>query len=147
MQETATKIVEKTAEIDPTIFIQLIIIAFAIGIIFLLIWGYLKYIKPLFMEYEEIRKTKETEPCIKECVYKNEFKKQTEEMSKINGMICKSVDVFSDVKTKLDSSAIENREAFAQLINKSEKQNEVLSKLSTTMDLQTQLIMSVLNKK
>ena len=128
---------------NPQLFMQFSIIIFAVVIVLVIIFSYYKFIKPAIEEYER----KDNVPCQRDCIYKNDFKKNTEEIKGINQSIHKNVTVFENISSKIDVNVRENRESFSHIIRMAEKQNDVLVELSSQTKMHTQLLLNIKNKE
>jgi len=81
---------------------------------------------------------------IEPCFYKDKFNEGAGDIKNLATEINTGNKLIEATNKKIEDNAKEHREAFAQLIAKSERQNEVLAKISTQLDMQNQLLLSKL---
>lgn len=110
-----------------------------VGLVIITVWGcWLLWLK--FGKCFECEVKKDLE------FYKERFN-ESEEIKNMSTCLRESNVAFEKLNKKIDDKIKEDREFFERLIQKDDKQNEVLSKISTQLDMQTQLLMSIINKK
>jgi len=137
MEEITNETMNTVIKTNPQLFMQFSIIMFAVIIVLVIIFAYFKFIKPAIEEYEK----KANSPCMRECVYKNDFIKRTEDLNGLSKTIKEGNEALKDMTNKIENNSNENRESFAHIIRMAEKQNDVLVELSTQAKLHTQMLL------